>query len=188
MKQLLPLFLIFSSLAIASDEFGAESPIENSEKIPSPVISYLSKEINLGTQGCQEEKLSDALEAKLVRISAHTKALVVKPKAWCLCSAYYCPMWLFQIKENTANQIWSTEGTGGFEILDKKTKGYRQIKASGGVAGHGSESIWAWNGKQYEETYRQVWTWNNEKACREAETFHLKHGRLEKAPDSCIAD
>ena len=174
--------------ATASDEFGAEDPIENPDKIPSPIISYLSKEINLGTQGCQEEELSDTLEAKLVNISAHTKAFVVKPKSWCLCSVYYCPMWLFQMHGNTANRVWSTEGTGGFEILDKKTNGYRQLKESGGVAMHGSESVWSWNGKKYEETYRQVWTWNNEKACREAETFRLKHGKLKKAPDSCIPD
>lgn len=184
----MPLLLLISSIAIASDEFGSESPIEDPDEIPLPVISYLSKEINLVTQGCQERKLSDALEAKLVNISTHSKALVVKPKSWCLCGTYYCPMWLFQIQGNTANRIWSTEGTSGFEILDKKSNGYRQIKESGGVATHGHESIWFWGGKKYKETYRQVWTWNNEKACREAETFHLKHGELEKAPDSCIPE
>lgn len=180
--------LFMPLFATASDEFGAEAPIENPDKIPTPIISYLSKEINIDAQGCQEEKLIDTLEGKLVNISAHTKALVVKPKSWCLCGAYYCPMWLFQVQGNTANRIWYTKGTSGFEVSDKKTNGYRQIIESGGVAMHGYESIWAWGGEKYEEIYRQVWTWNNEKTCRDAETFRLKHGKLEKASNSCIPE
>ena len=188
MKRLLLLLLFLPLLARASDEFGVEEPIEKPDKIPSSIISYLSENLGEDIKSCEIRRVDEAFEAKSVKISVRSHALIVKPKAWCLCGAYYCPMWIFQIKDNTANRIWSTEGTSGLEILDKKTNGYRQIKESGGVATHGHESIWVWGGEKYEETYRQIWTWNNEKSCREAETFRLKHGKLEKAPDSCIPD
>lgn len=186
MKRLVLLLLFFPLLAGASDEFGVEEPIEKPDKIPSPIISYLSENLSNDIKSCEIKKVDEAFEAKSVKISAHSRAFVVKPKSWCLCGAYYCPIWLFQAK--SANPIWSTKGTGALEVLDKKTNGYRQIKESGGVAMHGYESIWAWDGKKYEETYRQDWTWNNEKSCREAETFRLKHGKLEKTPDLCIPD
>jgi hypothetical protein len=188
MKQLLLLLLFLPLFASASDEFSVEELIEKPNKILSPVISYLSENLGDDIKSCEIKKVDEAFEAKSVKISAHSRAFVVKPKSWCLCGAYYCPIWLFQVNGHSANPIWSTKGTGVLEVLDKKTNGYRQIKESGGVAAHGSESIWAWDGKKYEENYRQVWTWNNEKSCRETETFRLKHGKLEKTPDLCIPD
>jgi hypothetical protein len=35
------------------------------------------------------------------------------------------------------------------DILDVKTLGYRQLRESGGTAGHSFERTWAWQGKKY---------------------------------------
>lgn len=78
--------------------------------------------------------IEEAFEAKLVKISASSQAVVVKHKALCLCGGYYSPIWLFQDKSNTASPIWSTKGAGMLELLDKKTNRFRKLKESSGVA------------------------------------------------------
>ena len=105
MKRLILLLLFLPLFATASDKFGVEDAIKKPDKIPLPVISYLSENLDKNIKQCEIEKVSEAFEAKSVRISAHSTALVVKPKAWCLCGAYYCPMWFFQIKNNTESTL-----------------------------------------------------------------------------------
>ena len=188
MKRLLLLLLLLPLIAEASDEFGAEEAIKNPDKLPSSVISYLSKNLDEEIKYCEIKSMDDAFEAKSVKINADSQAIVVKPKNWCLCGAYYCPMWLFQINGSTANRIWFAEGTGGFELLDQEANGYRQIKESGATAGHGHESIWTWDGEKYRETYSQVWVMDGEKNCRETETYRLKNGKLKKVSTSCLKD
>src|SRR5439155_1425657 len=95
------------------------------------------------------------------------------------------PMWLFQIRGSTADPIWFTEGTGGLKILDQEVNGYRQIEVGGATAGHGSKSIWTWDGKKYKETFMQVWGVNDKKGCQETETYRLHNGKLSKVSTSC---
>ncbi len=183
MKQLAALTLLFFSLsALGADEFGVEQPFENPDKIPYPVASYLSrnlaKEINL----CYLKNIDDAFEAKFVKISSNNKAIFVKPKAWCLCGVYNCPIWLFQIAGNRAKPVLYSGGTSGLDILDKKTNGYRLIND---YSVHGRETTWAWDGTKYRETVTKIRSRNEEKSCVQVETYHHKNGKLKKVSVSC---
>ena len=149
MKILFLLLLLISFDARALDEFGAEEHLSHSATIPAAIIADLSHEINLEESACNEKNIAPALEASKVKLSATSQEIFIKPKAWCLCGAYYCPMWIYQVSNNSAKRIWSTPGTSYLQILDKKSHGYRQIKSGGGTAGHGSETTWAWDGQQY---------------------------------------
>ncbi|HEY8085781.1 MAG TPA: hypothetical protein VIE69_09295 [Methylophilaceae bacterium] len=135
--------------AHARDEFAAESSIKNLEPIPAPIISHLSAEIDLDKHGCKEKRLADTLEGKEISLNSHVRTFLLKPKAMCLCGVYYCPVWIYKFKNNSAERLWFTAGTGEVEILDNRSHGYRQIKESGGTAGHSYERNWAWDGNKY---------------------------------------
>lgn len=188
MKRLLLLLLCLPLLTNASDHFSIEEDIEKPDAIPLSVTSYLRSSLGTEINDCEIKKLDEAFEAKFVKISADSQALLVKPKNFCLCGVYLCPVWLFQITGSTANRIWFSQGTGGLELLDQEVNGYRHIREGGGSAGHGSESIWAWAGKEYKETYRRVEGMNFEKNCRETETYRLKNGKLKKVSTTCVED
>lgn len=188
MKRLLLLFMFIPFISIASDEFAAEASIDNPDKISPLVTAYLSKNLSDEIKTCEIKRVEDAFEAKQVKLSAKTNTLLIKPKNFCLCGVYYCPMWLLKVNDKVVKPIWFTEGTNALEILDKKTNGFKHIRAFGSVASHGHESIWAWRGKKYVETDRLIWTWNSKKACRNTETFRLKHGKLKKVQDACITE
>ncbi|GAB4063241.1 hypothetical protein [Uliginosibacterium sediminicola] len=188
MKRFFISLLLVSRLAGASDEFAAEEQIENPDKIPASIIALLAHKIDLAELGCLESKLSDTLEAKRIYIGTQVKTFLVKPKSWCLCGVASCPMWIFQMRGQAANRIWSTEGSAALEILDQKRNGYRRLREISDTAGHGAESIWSWHGAKYEETYRQVWTWNEQKKCRETEVSRLINGKLKNTANSCVPE
>lgn len=148
-KIILLIALTLSLNAHALEDFGVEEPLQNQIPISASIISELSYEVDLKKNGCTETNVADALEATRVSLSAHPLETIIKPKSRCLCGAYYCPVWIYQEKNKIAKRLWSSPGTGFVEILDRKNKGYRQIRESGGTAGHGYKQLWVWDGKKY---------------------------------------
>jgi hypothetical protein len=185
------LFLLFaSSTLMASETFHAHERFKNPSKIPSSVITQLTKEIGKDSIGaCQEPKASNLFEAELVSINKSSKAYLVKPAHTCLCSSNHCPMWMFKMKGSTPKLIWSTPSTGEVEILDKHLNGYRKLKEAGALATQGAESIWAWDSSHYTEIYKNVWTMDADKKCRLGEeTTHLMDGKMVEHTIKCIQD
>jgi len=147
---ILPLLILYYFDAHASDTFSVEETFSPQAIIPTSVISDLSKSLSLEEYGCKEKNLGEALEATAIKLNSHHQTILVKPKAWCLCGTSSCPMWVYQLENNGARQIWSYPGTHGVEITDKIIKVYRQIRiADSSIRGDTYEAIWAWNGKKY---------------------------------------
>lgn len=156
--------------------------------LPAPVTIYLAQEIENAFPECKEEALtiSKAFEAKTVNLNSSIKALVVKPRSRCFCSSDACPMWVFASSTREANVIFESPMAGLLTFSDKKTKGYPDIKVSGGLLTHGYEVRYVWDGAEYQETYNQVWIWNPDKQCNEAEIEELKDGKWIKTSNVCL--
>jgi hypothetical protein len=45
---------------------------------------------------------------------------------------------------------------------------------------------YVWDGAQYQEIYNQVWVWNAELECNEAEIEELKDGKWIKTSNDCL--
>ncbi|HYR05331.1 MAG TPA: hypothetical protein VEP71_01465 [Gallionella sp.] len=157
------LLFLFSLDAHAVDGFSVEDTLSHQEPIPASVSSELSRETDFKGSGCKEKNISEALEATKVNISSRVHEILIKPKAWCLCGAYSCPIWIYQLNNKSIKRIWSTPGTNGVDILDERTHGYRQIKESSGSAGHSYEAIWAWDGVKYKIVKEKSTTAGKEK-------------------------
>ena len=110
-----------------------------------------------------EKNLGEALEATAIKLNSNLQAILVKPRAWCLCGASSCPMWIYHLEKNSAKQIWFNPGTHGVEITDKIHKGFRQIRISNtDIRGDTYEAIWVWDGKNYKLISEKLGTKNIE--------------------------
>jgi len=145
MKILFLLLSIFSLHAIADDEFSVEGNFDKSAVIPDSILNDLTPKIDLKTNQCIETYVIDALEASEIHLNAKVKHIVIKPKAWCLCDATQCPMWIYKLNSKKPTPIWHEVGTG-IEVLETKKKGYKAIK----VYGHLGSGVSVWNGKRYQ--------------------------------------
>ncbi|MBF5037875.1 hypothetical protein ACFQ1T_10410 [Methylophilus glucosoxydans] len=186
MKIIILLLLLVSFETSASEDFSIEEHFTKPVKIPAPISTYLNKEMREDIALCEGVKPEDMFEVKTIHLNKSSKTYLVKPASTCLCGVYYCPMWIFQMKHNTAHLIWDVSGTGFLEVLNKKTNGFKQLKELGGAAMHGHMSIWSWDGKKYIEIHRQLYSRNNAKNCFDIETFHLKNGKLIRATNKCL--
>lgn len=147
---LLAFFIFFYIDANASDTFSVEETFSPRVIIPDNVVADLSKSLSLEEYGCREKNLAEALEATAIKLNSNLHSILVKPRAWCLCGASSCPMWIYQLENNHAKQIWFYPGTHGVEITDKMHKGYRQVRISNtSVRGEIYEAIWVWDGRKY---------------------------------------
>lgn len=173
---------------MASEEYSIEERFQNPVKIPAAISSQLNKEMGKDISHCEDKKPDSRYEAQMVNLSSSLKAYLVKPTNFCLCGVYYCPVWLFKMKDAQASLIWSTAATGNLAILAKKNNGYHQLKESGGTAGHGHKSIWSWDGNKYMEIYRQSYMMNGSKGCADVETFHLKGKELISVSNECLEE
>lgn len=149
MRKTLCLLLFIPLAGFSYEEFSIEDNWSSRDVIPASVVSDLRFEIDLNESGCLESNVRDTLESSQVQLSPGKTSLIVKPKSWCLCGAYYCPVWIYAIRDGKTRRIWSTKGTSSVEILDKSVNGYRQIRESGGTAGHSYMRLWGWDGKKY---------------------------------------
>jgi len=140
------------SSAFADDTYSVENPLEHQTNIPKSILSDLSKKIDLQQYGCLENEISETLEASAINLNSSFNHILVKPKAWCLCGANYCPVWIYQLNKKNTRLIWSSPGTSYVEILDKKNRRYKQIRDGGGTAGHEHQTTWVWDGKKYSQT------------------------------------
>jgi hypothetical protein len=188
MKTYLLLIALVSSTLMASEEYSIEERFKSPVKIPAAISSHLNKEIGKDISYCEDKQPDSRYEAKIVNLSSSLRAYLVKPTNFCLCGAYYCPVWLFTMKDAQPSLIWSTSATGNLAILPKKTNGYYQLKEFGGTTGHGHRSIWAWDGKKYKEFYRQSYMMNGSKGCADVETFHLKGKKLISVSNECLKE
>lgn len=181
------LFLI-SSPIIAGDAISANQAIDHPVTIPGSVINYLTKEIDSVYAECEEEGLivSKAFEARPVELNSSVKALVVKPRSRCFCSNDECPMWVFDTLPQKAKVIFESSMAGLLTLSDKKTKGFPDIRVSGGLPSHGYEVRYVWDGTEYQEIYNQVWIWNPDRKCTEAEIEELKNGKWVKTSNVCL--
>jgi hypothetical protein len=186
-----------SSLTFAGDYLSADQVIKQPAVIPAPVLSYLTQEIANGFPECkaQAANLRLAFEAKTVNLNSSLQALVVKPRARCFCTSDGCPMWVFaagpapdptMAKLAVAKLIFESPMAGLLTFSDRKTRGYPDIKVSGGLLSHGYEVRYVWDGAQYQEIYNQVWVWNAELECNEAEIEELKDGKWIKTSNDCL--
>lgn len=183
----LVLFLLSSSIH-AGDAVKANQAIDTPATIPGAVIDYLTKEIDTAYAECEQEGLivSKAFEAKIVELNSSLKALVVKPRSTCFCTSDGCPMWLFDASSHKAKLVFESSMAGLLTLSDNKTKGYPDINISGGSSGHGYEVRYVWDGTEYQEIYTQVWAWNPDKKCNEAEIEQLKDGKWVKTSLACL--
>ncbi|MFD1122516.1 hypothetical protein ACFQ2T_08385 [Methylophilus flavus] len=181
------LFLVSSSIN-AGDAIRANQAIDNPVIIPGAVINYLTKEIDTAYAECEQEGLivSKAFEARPVELNSSVKALVVKPRSRCFCSNDECPMWVFDATAQKVKVIFESSMAGLLTFSDKKTKGFPDIKVSGGLPSHGYEVRYVWDGAEYQEIYNQVWIWNPDKKCNEAEIEELKNGKWVKTSNVCL--
>lgn len=181
------LFLLSSSIH-AGDAVKANQALDTPVTIPGSVVDFLTKEIDTAYAECEQEGLivSKAFEAKAVELNSSLKALVVKPRSTCFCTNDGCPMWLFDTSGQKAKLVFESSMAGLLTLSDKKTKGYPDIKVSGGSSGHGYEVRYVWDGTEYQETYTQVWVWNPDKKCNEAEIEELKDGKWVKTSNACL--
>lgn len=177
-----------SSPIIAGDYISANQAMDHSAIIPAAVVNYLTKEIDTAYAECEEEGLivSKAFEAGSFELNSSLKALVVKPRSRCFCSNDTCPMWVFDASNQKAKLIFESPMAGLLTFMEKKTKGYPDIKVSGGLLTHGYEVRYVWDGSEYQETYNQVWIWNPERKCNEAEIEELKDGKWVKTSNVCL--
>lgn len=181
------LFLLSSSIN-AGDAIRANQALDHPVTIPGSVVNYLTKEIDTAYAECEQEGLivSKAFEARPVELNSSVKALVVKPRSRCFCSNDECPMWVFDALPQKAKVIFESSMAGLLTFSDKKTKGFPDIKVSGGVPSHGYEVRYVWDGAEYQEMYNQVWIWNPDRKCNEAEIEELKNGKWVKTSNVCL--
>lgn len=146
-------------LAYAEQTFGIEEPLEHQLKIPAAVLFELESELDFKANGCAQFKIEDALEAAQISVGSKYPTLLVKPTqdAWCLCGAYLCPAWIFQLAPEGARRLWSTPGTAAISVVNARNRGYRRIRSEGGTAGHGFVEVRAWDGKHYSRASRKDW-------------------------------
>jgi hypothetical protein len=192
------MLLTLSPAMFAGDYISADQAMSQPVPIPAPVISYLAQEIASGFPECKAHatNIRLAFEAKTVDLNSSLQALVVKPRSRCFCSSGACPMWVFETTPNVeklpveklpvAKLIFESPMAGLLTFSDKKTKGYPDIKVSGGLLSHGYEVRYVWDGAQYQEIYNQVWVWNAELECNEAEIEELKDGKWIKTSNDCL--
>lgn len=186
------MLLTLSSLTIAGDYVSADQAIKQPAVIPAPVQAYLAKEIASGFAECkaQAADIRLAFEAKTVDLNSSVQALVVKPRSRCFCSSDACPMWVFAAAPaadpKVAKLIFESPMAGLLSFSDRKTRGYPDIKVSGGLLSHGYEVRYVWDGAEYQEIYNQVWVWNAERECNEAEIEELKDGKWIKTSNECL--
>lgn len=159
MRTLALVAVLLCRFASAEQTFGAEESLAHPIQIPAAVLSKLGVELDLMANGCGQPTLAEALEATEVNVGSTTPVLLIKPRqdAWCLCGAYLCPAWIFQISTRGPNRLWSTHGTASVSFLNTKDRGYRRIRSEGGTAGHGFLEVWAWDGKHYVRSSQKDW-------------------------------
>lgn len=184
---------IFSSSIFAGDLIRADQVMEHPVVLPGAVIDYLTKEIDTAYAECEQEGLivSKAFEGRTVALNSSVQALVVKPRSRCFCSNDECPMWVFDTSHQKAKVLFESSMAGLLLFSAKKTRGFPDIRVSGGLpshglASHGYEVRYAWEGKEYQEIYNHVWTWNPDRQCKEAEIEELKDGKWVKTSNACL--
>ncbi|MGP1716585.1 MAG: hypothetical protein ACTS9Y_05340 [Methylophilus sp.] len=173
---------------MAADNIRADQTFDQPVIMPAPVITYLAQEISSAYPECKQEgaTINKAFQAKTVALNSSVKALVVKPRYSCFCSDDGCPMWVFAAAPNQAKLIFESPMAGLLTFSDKKSKGYPDIKVSGGLITHGYEVGYVWDGAEYQESYNQVWVWNPERQCNEAEIEELQSGKWIKTSNICL--
>lgn len=177
---------------VAGDYISADQAINQPTVIPAPVLSYLAQEIQSGFPECKAHaaNISRAFEAKTLDLNSSVQALVVKPRSRCFCTSDGCPMWVFAVAPTpdpaVAKLIFESPMAGLLTFSDRKTRGYPDIKVSGGLLSHGYEVRYVWDGAEYQEIYNQVWVWNAERECNEAEIEALKDGKWIKTSNVCL--
>ncbi|HSH85612.1 MAG: hypothetical protein ACAH08_05060 [Methylophilus sp.] len=186
------LFLLSTSLD-AADAISANQAIDHPVVLPVSVIDYLTKEIDTTYAECEQEGLivSKAFEARTVELSSSVKAFVVKPRSRCFCTKDECPMWVFDASNQKAKVLFESPMAGLLTFSDNKTRGFPDIKVSGGLlshglSSHGYEVRYAWDGAEYQEIYNHVWIWNPDRQCKEAEIEELKDGKWVKTSKACL--
>jgi hypothetical protein len=182
------LLLTLATPMVAGDYISADQVIKQPALIPAPVLSYLAQEVKSSFPECkaQAASISTAFEAKTVELNSSVQALVVKPRSRCFCTSDGCPMWVFAVAPAMAKLIFESPMAGLLTFSDRKTRGYPDIKVSGGLLSHGYEVRYVWDGAQYQEIYNQVWVWNAELECNEAEIEELKDGKWIKSSNDCL--
>lgn len=182
-------FLLLLSPAInAGDAIRANRAMDNPVTIPASVVDYLTREVDTTYAECEEEGLmiSKAFEARTVELNSSLKALVVKPRSRCFCSNDECPMWVFDASQPKAKLIFESSMAGLLAFSDKSTRGLPDIRVSGGLHSHGYEVRYVWDGAEYQEIYNQVWVWNPDRKCNEADIEELKNGKWVKTSNVCL--
>lgn len=187
MKTLFLLLFLLPSALMASEEYSIEKHFENPAKLPAHITAYLTKEVAPSRiASCQDVKPHEIFEAEVVQLNASSKAYLVKPAHMCVCTAHYCPMWLFSMKAKTAKPIWTHPATHTLEIMDKKLSGYRKLKEIGDEPTRGHDSIWSWDRDRYTEIDNTEWTLDTEKDCRfTKQTSQLMDGRMVQHSIKC---
>jgi hypothetical protein len=141
----------------ASEEFNIEVGLTAPLQIPAAIISAMKRQYkDLSCFKNAKTTLEASLTSQKIELGGGLEAYLLKPDSddsnaglICLCGAYLCPMWIFQLEAGgRAKELWSTS-TANLSILDKKTRGVRDLFESGGSAGHMECSSWKWDGRKY---------------------------------------
>jgi hypothetical protein len=174
------MFALSSLLSHADETFHVNEAFRNPAKLPSSIISQLTKELGKDALNtCQPSKPNDLFEAEIVSLNKATKAYLVKPAHSCLCENAACPVWLYPVKSKAVKPVWHIPATSTVEILDKHLNKYRKLNEAYSDAAHGRESTWSWDRNSYTEIYKNTWKMDDEKKCRLGEeTIQLMDGRM----------
>jgi hypothetical protein len=159
MKIFFFILTLFCNGIYAEQIYSIEESLTPQAKIPESVLSDLKNEVDLEIGGCTQSSLAEALEATHIELDSKYPTLLIKPKtnAWCLCGAYVCPVWIYQLTSKGSQRIWSTSGTDIITIQDRNSHGYRNILSESGTAGHGDDEQWVWSGKKYKLARKKSW-------------------------------
>lgn len=95
----------YYGVAFAANAFNIEEPLEHQTTIPASILSELGKKVNLKQNGCTENKIHETLEATKIDLTPSLNHILVKPKAFCICGANYCPVWIYQVSKKTEKLI-----------------------------------------------------------------------------------
>lgn len=149
MKLMASALLMICLNAWASEEFGVEEDFKRRVPVPSIIASQIASETDFALACGDEARIEKSLEATSIALNNVATTILIKPSAWCMCGAYACPLWIYQVNKNGYQRILKEPGAVAIQTMDKMTNGYREIRTRSGSAGHSAESTYAWNGKAY---------------------------------------
>jgi len=133
--------------------FSAEEEIKVPVNVPADVLRLLRRDERNQTCLKESESANDIqaswFTASEISLNDNDPTdLIVKPNNPCLLGANIDPFWIFRNTPQGYEQVLNVS-TLGLEVLDTKTKGYRDIRIMAATANEVLITIYNFNGREY---------------------------------------